>query len=103
MPTFSPVYVNSVFPAIALGRGVSRREKAVLSSGNTLYLAASLRKSACIFFRVSGYLADKSLNCVKSSLRLYNSHLYPESTLGNLPVANSQGGAKGVVFAYHPS
>ena len=37
MPVFSPTYVNSVLPAVALGRGVSSRENPELSSGKTLF------------------------------------------------------------------
>jgi hypothetical protein len=41
IPEISPVYMNSLLPAVALGRGVSVRTNARLSSGKTWYFLAS--------------------------------------------------------------
>ena len=40
-PDSSPEYVNSVCPAVRLGRGVFQRASDELSSGSTLYFFAS--------------------------------------------------------------
>ena len=70
MPAFSPVYVKTVRPAVALGRGVMRRGRIELSSGRTWYFAASVRNNACISFSLSGFFAARSLYCEKSSAML---------------------------------
>jgi len=41
VPISSPEYVNTVRPAVRLGRGVFQRASVVLSSGSTLYFFAS--------------------------------------------------------------
>ena len=61
---------ENVRPAVALGRGVTRRGRTELSSGKTWYFAASVRNSACISLSLSGFLAARSLFCEKSSARL---------------------------------
>src|SRR3979409_422674 len=61
MPGFTPVYVNTFRPAVALGRGASDRANDLLSNGSTWYLAASLTKSACISLSLAGILAARSL------------------------------------------
>src|ERR1700754_4493630 len=101
MPAFSPLNVKTFRPAVALGRGVTRRGRIELSSGRTWYFAASVRNSACISFSLSGFLLARSLFCEKSSVMLYNSHLYSLIS-GSLAVPMIHGGTGGVVLAYQP-
>ncbi len=61
--SFSPLNVNTVRPAVALGRGVTRRGRIELSSGKTWYFAASVRNNVCISFNLSGLFAARSLYC----------------------------------------
>src|SRR5262249_1530798 len=101
IPAFSPLNVKTVLPAVALGRGVTRRGRIELSSGKTWYFAASVRNNACISFNLSGFLPARSLFCEKFSVRLYSSHL-ESLTSGSLAVPRIHGGTGGVVLAYQP-
>lgn len=63
MPGFTPWYVNTVFPAVALGLGASARGKVSLFSGSTLYFFASCSQIAWICLTLSGIFAARSLAC----------------------------------------
>ena len=52
--------VAVILPAVALGRGVSRRENPELSSGKTLFSAATVLNSPCISLSLSGIFAARS-------------------------------------------
>src|ERR1700712_2532216 len=61
MPGFTPVYMKTVLPAVALGRGANDRANVSLFNGRTLYLAASVTNSFCISLSLSGIFAARSL------------------------------------------
>lgn len=56
IPGLAPVYVKTVRPAVALGRGVVKRGRIELSNGSTWYFAASVRNNACSSRNLSGAL-----------------------------------------------
>src|SRR5262245_4619867 len=66
--------VNTLRPAVMLGRGVMVRVTVDESSGSTWYFLASTQKRFCSSFSFAGYLAARFSDWVQSLLRSYSSH-----------------------------
>ena len=74
VPVSGAVQVNTLRPAVMLGRGVTSRVATEASSGSTWYFSASFQNSSCISFSLAGFLAARSSDCVQSFVRSYSSH-----------------------------
>jgi len=93
--------VNTLRPAVMLGRGVIIRVTTVVSSGSTWYFLASSMKSACICFSFSGFLAATSVDCVQSLRRSKSSQ---GTVIGSCAGAvTSHGRRTALVLAIQPS
>ena len=101
VPVSGRVHVNSVRPAVMLGRGVISRATTESSSGKTWYFFASCMKSACISLSLAGFFAARSSACDQSLRRSYSSHGYVRTSRGLASVTH--GGRNTFVPAHQPS
>src|SRR5438046_10087479 len=68
VPVSGAFHVNTLRPAVMLGRGVMRRVTTVESSGSTWYFAASFQKRSCSSLTLAGHFAATSYDSVQSFL-----------------------------------